>query len=87
MINNEFATTATDRIINTLADAILDDDNATISLDDLPALADLLTMRTFYRLAAAIDACPYHHCDLDTCDDDNLNCSDRLHQYLMTAAD
>lgn len=73
----------TERIINALADQILDDDSA-LSLDDIDELADLLTERAFRRLCAAIDCCPFHHCDIDTCLDDDLDCADRQHQFMMT---
>jgi hypothetical protein len=86
MINqNELAAAATDRIIDSLAAAILDDDaQFALDFDDLPELRTLLTTRAFLRLAAAIDACPYHCCDLEICDDDSNPCRDRLDADLTT---
>ena len=82
---NEMTRTMTDRIIDSLAAAILDDDNqlaTSLDLDDLPALRDLLTARAYLRLCTALDCCPYHDCDLETCDDDSLTCRERLESEL-----
>ena len=67
----------TDRIIEELASTILDDDSA-LSLDDIDDLADLLTARAFMRLCIALDLCPYHRCDIDTCNDDDRDCAANL---------
>lgn len=78
MINSpQFTADANARIIDSLAAMILDDDSA-LTLDDIDALADLLTATALMRLCIALDLCPYHHCDLDACDDDSRDCSDRI---------
>ena len=74
MIEHEIAT---DRIITALADRIVADDDA-LTIDDLDALADLLTASALHRLCIAIDCCPFHHCDIEICNDDELDCSARI---------
>lgn len=64
-------------ILDALADRILSED-AGLDIDDMPALMDLLTAKAFMRLCIRLDLCPYHHCDIDTCNDDGRDCSDNL---------
>jgi hypothetical protein len=82
---DELTRTMSNRIIDSLAEAIIADDDSKaypLDLTDLPALRDLLTDRAYLRLCIAIDCCPYHDCDLETCDDDSLTCRERLESEL-----
>lgn len=72
-----------DRIIDALADRIINDDSFA-DMHDLPALRDLLTERAFIRLSIALDLCPYHDCDLETCDDDSRTCRARADADSIT---
>lgn len=74
----------TANLIDALAAKIADDDALLDSLldADFAPLADLLTERAAQRLIIALDFCPFHHCDIDTCNDDDLDCSDRINALL-----
>jgi hypothetical protein len=66
-------------IIDSLADAIINDDRfANLTDDTIDALADCLTANAFRRLLIAIDLCPFHRCDIAICADDDLDCLTRI---------
>lgn len=66
-------------IIDALATAIANDDHFIDDIDaKIDTLADLLTANAFLRLMLAIDLCPFHRCDIDICNDDELNCANQL---------
>lgn len=73
----ELTRSTTDRIIDELADRIINDDDFA-DTHDIDAFADLLTRDAFIRLCIAIDLCPDHRCDIAICDDDDRNCSANL---------
>lgn len=63
------------RITDAIADFILKSDDLDIS-ETLEIAATILTATAFRNLCAALDACPTHLSDLDTCRDDELHCYD-----------
>ena len=77
----EFTARANGMIIDALAAAIIDDESGLL-LDELDAFADCLTANAFIRLCAAIDCCPFHRCDIDTCNDDDRDCAARIDTLL-----
>lgn len=79
MTDHAHTPTTDDRIITALAKRLLDDDDLfDAALDNnLDDLANLLTEHAFIRLCLAIDFCPEHRCDLDTCADDDRDCLKR----------
>jgi hypothetical protein len=67
--------------IEILADSLLataGDDEAPDLLDAFVATESLLDRKNFLALAAALDLCPFHHCDLEICDDDERDCRDKM---------
>jgi len=67
----------TEQIIANLAQMVLDDETG-FALDHLDELGDILTHRAFVRLCLAIDFCPTHQTDLDSCLDDDRRCTTEL---------
>lgn len=71
----------TDRLINALASAIIDDESGLL-LAHFDDFADLLTARAFQRLSIALDQCPFHGGDIEICMDDDRDCATLLDQLF-----
>lgn len=64
--------------INALADLLLatiDNDDAPDMLDAFRAIEPLLSHDNYIALANATELCATHYCDIEICDDDDLQCS------------
>lgn len=73
----------TARIIDALAAAIVDDDSGFL-LSEIDSFADLLTAKAYQRLCIALDQCPFHGGDIETCMDDDRDCATLLDDLFPT---
>lgn len=67
-------TTTIPQRIRAIAGAIINDDRIDDPFDMIISLRPIMTADHFKILCLAADLCPMHETDLDSCEDDDLDC-------------